>query len=220
MLRFLLCLWSFTAATSELCAQGDAGTGSPPLVYDLVINGESFRVEANRFVKLESLEKPGTTYEVALRIALEQPLRLNTLQLVYDWPARVEDDRGQSRRTVRIRHELGFAMLITDLGGAVKAGSEQTLLEALWESTVRVLKAADATETTVSEPAKQQFGGAIGYGVVIRYRDKRGSRQTSLVYLMTAPGFAASCVAQYFDANQEAVLPRVNKTLNSIRAIE
>ena len=85
-----------------------------------MINGEIFLIEANRLHKLSSKQKPGVAYEVALRVAPTQQLKLNSVQFEYDRLGTVEDDRGPLRRTVRLTHELGFSMLITELGGPLK----------------------------------------------------------------------------------------------------
>ena len=115
--RFLPCglvvaIVSANAASSRAAPP----VGPPPLTYELMINGESFLVEGDRAVKLESKEKPGTSYKVALRVAPTQRIRLNSIQFEYDLPAKAEDDGKRENRSVRIAHELGFTMLINDLG--------------------------------------------------------------------------------------------------------
>ncbi len=91
-------------------------TASPPTTYELIINGESFLVQTNRLTKLESSKRPGTSYNVALRIAPTQRITLDAVRFDYDRSARVEDNRKHGQRTVRLTHELGFTMLITELG--------------------------------------------------------------------------------------------------------
>ena len=49
---------------------------TPPVTYEVQINGESFPVEANRAVKVDSQEKPGVGYNVAVRVAPTQQVRL------------------------------------------------------------------------------------------------------------------------------------------------
>ena len=208
------------AVVAAQCRAADGpGSGTPPLTYELMINGESFLIEANRQVKLESREKPGVTYDVALRIALEQPVRLNTLRFEYDWPARVDDDLRRPQRTVRIEHELGFTMLITDLGQPLDADSQDKALKILRESTAKGFQEAGMEEITVAEFQSRKFAGSVGRGMMIQYRDGKGLFHTCLVYLMTGPTFAGYCTVEYLDLRQVDVLPRVRKTLDSIRAI-
>ena len=207
-------------AKSGITLGGDpSGSGTPPLTYELMINGETFLVEADRLVKLESQEKPGVTYDVALRIALEQRVRLNTFRFEYDWPAKVADDRRSPLRSVRIRHELGFTMLITDLGQPLDAASQEKTLKSLRQSTVEGFQRGGMQEITVEEYAPRKFAGSAGQGLGIRYRDDGGFGHTCLVYLMTGPTFAGYCVVDYFDADEANAVPRVRKTLESIRAI-
>ena len=184
-----------------------------------MINGESFLVEANSQVKLESQEKPGATYDVALRIAPTQPVRLNTLQFAYDWPAKVEDDHRKPHRTVSVRHELGFTMLITDLAQPLDEKSQKETIKILKDSTLESFQESRMEGVTVAEPPPRKFAGADGQGVVIRYKDRQGYGHVCLVYLLTGPTFAGSCVVQYFEIDEGNVLPLVKKTLDSIRAV-
>ena len=104
-------LWiCWTAVAARVSAQ--EGRESPPTTYEIQINGESFLVEVNRLVKLESEQNPGQSYEVALRVAPTQHRTLNTFRFDYDLPARLHDDEGRRQRTVRLTHELGFTMQI------------------------------------------------------------------------------------------------------------
>lgn len=198
----------------------EAGSSTPPLTYELMINGESFLIEANSQMKLQSQQNPGTSYNVALRIAMEQPVRLNTVQFKYDWPAKVEDDQKRPRRTVNIRHELGFSMLITDLGQPLAEESKEDVLQFLKDSTVESFQQSAMEKMTVGDPHAHKFAAAAGYGVTIRYQDSKGNGQTCLIYLMTGPSFAGSCIVQFLDANEEQVLPLVKKILDSVSGIE
>ena len=61
--------------------------------------------------------------------------------------------------------------------------------------------------------------GLSARGVTIRYRDAKDIGHVYLLYVLTGPKFAATCVAEYLDSDSEDVLPLVKKTLNSVRAI-
>ena len=211
-------IWVSVMVAQAVAAE-DQGSGAPPLTYELMINGESFVVEADRQVNLESREKPGVTYDVALRIALEQRVRLNSFQLQYDWPAKVTDDRRKPHRSLRIEHELGYTMLITDLGGPLNAEAQEKALKVLQESTVEGFKRAGVEQDPLAMLQPHDFVNSAGRGFTIRYRDREGYDHTCLVYVITGPNFAGYCVVEYFDADAAAVLPQVKKTLDSIRAI-
>jgi len=220
MSRFILLIQLLLLAVAPQCrADENTGSGTPPLTYELMINGETFQVEADRPVTLESQEKPGVVYDVALRIALEQRVRLNTFRFEYDWPAKVDDNQRKTHRTFRIRHELGFTMLITDLGQPLDAEAQENALKLLRESTVQGFQEGGMEEITVAEFPGREFGGSVGRGVMIRYRDRQGLGHTCLVYLMTGPTFAGYAVIEYSDADEDKAIPRVRKTLDSIRAI-
>ncbi len=98
--------------TSTLAAQ----TRPEPVLYDLVIDGESFTVEINRSLKVQSKKKPGVSYEIALRVAPSQRLLLNRLQFDYDRGYEVTDDVGKNVRTATLNHELGYTMVVSDVG--------------------------------------------------------------------------------------------------------
>ena len=194
-------------------------SSTPPLSYELMINGESFFLEANRQVKLKSLAKPGVTYDVALQVAMEQHVRLSTLQFDYDWPASVQEDRRQSQRMVRIRHELGFSILISDLGRAMEPKEQDESLKLLSGSVSQSFRDSGMKNLKVSDPHERKFANSSGRGAVVHYEDSQGIAQTSLVYVLTGSDFSASCIVQYFDGDAENVLPRVKKTLDSVRSL-
>ena len=98
-------------ATLPAAWAGPAST-APPVTYEVQINGESFPVEANRVVKVESKQKPGVSYNVAVRVAPTQQVRLNTIQFEYELPAKVEDSGKRENRSARLTHELGFSILL------------------------------------------------------------------------------------------------------------
>lgn len=200
---------------------GDTPDAEPPpsipRQYELQINGESFLVEADRQTRLRSKEKPGLTYDVALRIAVQQPLELNTLRLVYDWPAQVEDDRGREQRTVKVHHKLGYTFLLTDLGQPLESKAREQALEILTQSVAQGLKQSGMQRIEPSKPYPSEFAGLKTRGVTIRYQDQEDFRQTCLVYLLVGETFTGSCVVQYFDNDRETVLPRIKAMLDSIR---
>ena len=103
MLRTILSVLLATLPlTGSRTTWGAPRPGPPPTTYELMINGESFLVEANRQIKLQSKDKPGVSYQVAIRVAPVQRLKLNTLRFQYDQRFEVEDSRQPQRRSVNI----------------------------------------------------------------------------------------------------------------------
>lgn len=198
------------------CAEVSAAA---PRQYELLLNGESFLVEADRQVRLESKVTPGLVYDVALRVAVQQPLQLNTLRLDYDWPAQIEDDRGAVQRTVKVHHKLGYTVLLTDLGQVLTASAQVQALEGLTQSVVEGLTESGMQKINPSKPYPAEFVGVKARGVTIRYQDKEGFHQTCLAYLLAGEKFTGSCVVQYFDNDRETVLPRIKAMLDSVRPV-
>jgi hypothetical protein len=200
---------------------------SPPVMYDIRINGETFRVEGNRLVKVESKKQPGTSYEIAVRMSLSQPIRLDTIQLDYDLPAKVSylrikptDKAALPLRGVEINHEMGFTVVITDLGGPLDEKGRAEALKILRESTSESIGKGPEAKLTVGEPYDRTFNGAACRGVTLNYQDAKEEGHTCLAYVLTGPKFAATCVVQYPDANEEVVLPVIRKILDSVRVAE
>jgi hypothetical protein len=211
-----LAVWGFVPAAP---APGQSASGQPPLTYELVIDGESFLVEADRQLTLQSKETPGRTYNVALRIAPQQRVELNTLQFNYDWPAEIEVDRKQFRRTAKVRHELGHTMIISDLAEPLDEESTGEALRILQESVTDSFRQSGLENVRVAEPHTQKFEHAAARGVVIGYQDSDGVKQSCLVYVLNGEGFSGSAIVQYFDEEKESVLPLIKRTLDSIRPV-
>ena len=77
----------------------EAGGIVPPNTYEVQIDGESFLVDGNQPpVKVKSGLKKGTTYALAVRMAMTQKLRLNSVQLEYGMVATAYDNQGRDLR--------------------------------------------------------------------------------------------------------------------------
>ena len=202
-------------------AQAQPSLTGPPVTYEVLLNGESFRVDGNRVVKLESKTKPGTSYEIAVRISPVQQIRLNSVQLEYDLPARISDDHGKEQRTLEIKHELGSSIMLTDLGQAVDAAGQEKALMALVDYSTAKFEKQNAEDVKVGPTAQRKFaeGRIDGVGTTIRYQDIKGFGHTCLVYVLTGPKFTVGCVAEFMDRDRDDVLSLIKKTMDSIQAI-
>lgn len=188
-----------------------------PLLYDLVINGESFTIEADRSLRLESKKDPGVVYEVALRIAQNQRLALNRIQFDYDRGYEVTDDHSQTLRSANMEHELGFTITLTDLGRVLNEDERGKILQTLQESMENSFR-QDNAENLKTTARQQRFQHAEAEGVTIQYHDTEGRARTCLIYVLAGKDFTASAIVQFPDANHEDVLPLVKRTLDSVQA--
>jgi hypothetical protein len=215
---------TIAAAAAALAAVGLPTLAAPealtPSTYEVQINGESFRVEANRQVKLESKTKPGVTYTVAVRVAPTQQVRLNTIQFDYDLPAKVETNGPSENRSARLTHELGFSVLLSDVGRSLDAKAEEKALDILAKSVIGTLREAKAAGLEVSAPHQRKFDGSAARGETIRYRDAKGLQHVHLLYVFSGPSYAATCVTEYLDNDGDDVLPLVKRILDSVRPID
>jgi hypothetical protein len=190
-----------------------------PTLFEVQINGESFTVEANRQTKLESKAKPGARYDVAVRIAPTQHLSLNTLQFEYDLPAKVEIDGPRENRSARLTHELGFSVILGDLGRPLDSKGQAETLQNLLKSVTTTLREAKMEDIDVTEPHERKFDGASARGATVRYHDGKKFGHVCLVYVLTGPKFAATCVAEYLDHDADDAIPLIKKILDSVRPI-
>ncbi len=204
---------------------GNAQDAPPPesapnqgVVFELLINGESFLVEENRVVKVRSEKNPETEYQVAIRVAPTQKYRMPTLLFAYDRPAIIECDTEGGQNVVRLIHELGFTMLIHDLGGTLDDDARKQALGILVESVVASFKEMKARNIQVGNTHARKFGENTGLGAMIRYIGAQNLGHACLVYVLAGKDFSATCVVQYLDGDQDDVLPLVRKTLDSFQA--
>jgi hypothetical protein len=203
----------------SLPAGGEAAVGrSPPLTYELQINGETFLVEANRETTLESKAKPGLRYRVALRVSPTQRVRLSSVVFDYDLPAKVEMDGKGDGGTVRITHELGFSVLLGDLGHALGQKEQEEALKVLADSVTATLREMKAEGVNITEPHERKFAGSAARGVTIRYTDAKGLGHVYLLYVLSGPKHAATWVVEYLENDADDVLPLIRKMLDSVRA--
>jgi hypothetical protein len=203
----------------NLPAGGETAAGrSPPLTYELQINGETFLVEANRETTLESKRKPGVRYRVALRVSPTQRVRLNSIVFDYDLPAKVELDANRDGGTVRITHELGFSVLLGDLGHPLSKKEQEEALKVLVDSVTATLREMKAEGVNVTEPHERKFAGSAARGATIRYTDAKGLGHVYLLYVLSGPKHAATWVVEYLENDADDVLPLIRKMLDSVAA--
>jgi hypothetical protein len=220
MSRCTIVLLAVTALAAQARpAHPEPSASPPPMVYELQINGESFLVEGNRLTKLTSKQKPGTHYDVAVRIAPTQRVQLTTVEFDYDLPAKVELVGNSERRSARMVHELGFSLLIRDLGRPLDAQRQKEALDGLLKSVTAALREAKVADLDVGDPHERKFDGSSARGITIRYRDAKGFAHVDLLYVLTGPGFAATSVVEFVENDGDDVLPLIKKTLDSIRPI-
>jgi hypothetical protein len=199
-------------------AWGAAPKQPLPRMYDLVINGEEFQVEANRSVTLESRNHPGTKYQVALRVAQVQRLPMNSLEVDYDLGFTVEDDEGRQVRTATLTHELGFSLQLADLGGPLPEADVDESLRNLAEVVREGLLADGAVDLESGRPFSQDLAGGTANGLTMTYGDADGFGRTCTVYLLRGPKYSATGIVRYMDADRDDVAPLIERTLGTVRA--
>lgn len=190
-----------------------------PATYELLINGESFMIEADRLVKLSSTRNPGVKYEVALRLSPLQRGVTNHFEFQYDARSQLDDDGGNDQRTVNLRHELGFSILLTDLGAAAPVGGAEGLLNKYVASTLSTYRESGMTDVEVSPAADYPLENLAARAVRIHYRDKHRFDHTCALLVLNRENLWAVCVVQYLDRDINDGGPLVKRILNSLRLL-
>ena len=207
------------AAISRL-ASAQPAASDPPVTYEVQIDGESFQVEGSqRPIKVESKVKKGTTYMLAVRVAMTQPLRLNSVQMEYGMWAKVTDNKGKDLRIAQIVHELGFSLLITDLGHVLDEKHRDELLKTLADDAEKRFTDRKATDLKRTQPKVQKFGPSAGKWLKIGYTDPEGAARTCLIFVLSGEKYTVSAVAEFRDQDKEDVGPWVMSALGSVRLL-
>lgn len=211
----LFALW---AATGPSPAAAQPGGGTPPVTYEIQIDGESFLVEGNEPPQtVESTKKRGTTYKLAVRVAMVQRLRLNSVKLEYGMVATAHDNEGKEVRTVRIVHDLGFSMEIRDFGQNLGAKLEDELLATLTKDMVQSLTQRKVTALKQTPPKEKKFGASNGKWLKIGYTDANGIARSAIIFVLSGEKYTVSAVAEFQDQYLEEVGPWMGNILASIR---
>ena len=203
-------LQSFSRRGGNRCASGfrEPAAGDPPVSYEVQIDGESFQVEGNqRPVKVQSKLKKGTTYSLAVRLSMTQPLRLNSVQLEYGMVAKVIDNNRKDLRTAQIVHELGFSFTITDIGHALDARHRDDLLKTLADDAEKRFTDQQATALKRMQPKAQKFGHSDSKWLKISYNDVAGVARTCMIFVLSGEKYTISAVAEFRDQDKDDVGP-------------
>ncbi len=206
------------SGSHPVCAQPSAD--DPPVTYEVQIDGESFQVEGGqRPIKVESKLKKGTTYTLAVRVAMTQCLRLNSVQMEYGMWAKVIDNKRKDLRIVQILHELGFSHEITDLGQPLNAKHQDDLLKALADSAVKRFTDRKATDLKRVELKTMKMGSSDCKRMRINFRDSEGVARTCMIFVLSGEKYTVTAVAEFRDVDEEDMRPWVTNALGSIQPL-
>jgi len=209
------------AASASRGASAQPGPDDPPVAYEVQIDGESFQVEGGqRPIKVESKLKKGTVYTLAVRVAMTQPLRLNSVQMEFGMWAKLIDNKGKDLRIAQIIHELGFGLQITDLSQALDAKHQDELLKTLADNAVQRFTDRKATDLKRTELNAMKFGSSTGKRLKISYNDSEGVARTCMIFVLSGEKYTVSAVAEFRDQDRDDVGPWVMHALGSIRPLQ
>jgi hypothetical protein len=193
----------------------------PRVTYEVQIDGESFQIEGGqRPIKVESKLKKGPSYTLAVRVAMIQTLRLNSVQLEYGMWAKVIDNKRKDLRIAQIVHELGFSLEITDLGHALDEEHRDKLLKTLVDDLETRFTNHKATGLKRTEPKVQKFGSSDCKWLRISFNDSDGVARTCTVFVLWGEKYTVSAVSEFRDQDKEDVSPWVINALGSIRPLQ
>lgn len=216
-MRYLLAVLAITAVVGAwVAAQEPANNEVPPLVFELSINGESFLIEPDTQNELKS--KSGAVYKVALRLARQQRWVLNTVRFDYDGGFSVDDDNQRDNRTATLTHELGFNIVVMDLGAQLAPADRQKVLKSIADSMAASYKKSGATGVTESKPAAVKLAKSAGDELKIDYVDQNRQPSATRVLVVDTGKGAAACIVNYPKAREKELAPLAKLTLDSLRS--
>ena len=205
-------------AAAGVCWVGSAAQAADEAVprFDVSINGENFRVEGGHINRLESREHPGTTFRVAVQLARLQHCRLGNVQ--FDFQREFQLDFERSGNSATLKHPLGFAAIISDLGGPLPADQRKSTLTRLVDATRRVLESTTSEKCTVSPAQDQAVRDYKITGVTLSVAGEDQLTHSAIVYLVTGQKFTCSCLIQFRETDRDDVIDILDPTLESFRS--
>lgn len=207
-------------AKAEPAARPTPPPAPQPVFFEVQVDGETFLVESNKVAKVASQKKPGTNYQLAVRFASVQPVRLNTFQFEFDRPAELTDNGSPIERTVKLKHELGYTLFVGDLGDPPNETDVEKILMHLADSAASTFRKLGLDGVKTGEPHTRDFAQTKGRGNIVRYQDKEGFQHTCLIYVLTGKSYCASFVAEYVDQDADDVLPLLKRIIESMRPLK
>ena len=187
-----------------------------PQFYEVIIDGKSFVVKKNKPTVVVSEEDPSVTYELAVRVEPPQQKKLNTVEFTHDWLFKVHDNHDKKLRRVRLVHEMGFTMIITDLGGPIPPENQIAASTELIKEAVGMCK--DMNEVTVKDEHRLNLPNAVLRGAVVHYKSKEVANSL-LVQTICGKDFAVTCITHYLDDDFPDIKGLIKNTVESFRPI-
>lgn len=187
--------------------------------YELTINGKSFDIQLGeqlRVPPVKALKDGNNRYSV--QIAPTQLAKMNTLQLRYPYPSRAFDDEEKKERTIRVYHEMGFAILVTDFGGPLNNPETSipkivdVLKETLREELVGGLKNPKEASSKLEYVTKN---GTRVNGVIVQVKLSDVKIVEAAAFTISNEKFFATLTLQLFGIPFEHVRGKIKDMLES-----
>jgi hypothetical protein len=210
----LVVMWTLVSCPLQ------AQQGEPSATYEVQIDGESFQVVGGqRPIRVESKLKKGASYTLAVRVAMTQMLRLNSVQLEYGMWAKVVDNKRKDLRIARIIHELGFSLEITDPGRVFDGKQQDDFLKTEADEVEKRLKDSKATGVRRTDPKSQKLGSSNGKWLRITSTDSDEVARTCMVFVLSGERYTVCAVCEFRDQDREDVSSWVMSALGSVRQL-
>ena len=190
--------------------------------YELTINGKSYDIQLGEQLRtppVKALKDGNNRYSV--QIAPTQLAKMNTLQLRYPYPSRAFDDEATKERTIRVYHEMGFAILVTDFGGPLNNPETSipkivdVLKETLREELVGDLKNPKEASSKLEYVTKN---GTRVNGVIVQVKLSDAKIVEAAAFTISNEKFFATLTLQLFGIPFEHVRGKIKDMLESFEA--
>jgi len=210
--RFLLS-WAVLLGLSDGALPG-AEPQSPPLVYELTVDGQTVDLKESEAVEISIGEK---TVRATVRLKPIQHYATEAIAFDYDKSFSLRDDFDKESRTISLVHGSTASLVVTELGATDIEGPRPALTR-LAEQMEASFKRGVCRDLKKSPAALVQFKNASGVNSTLTYKDEDDAEQTCRIYVLESKGRRFSLVVQFGVEEKDLAESLAKITLGSIGA--
>ncbi len=117
---------------------GGLGQELPATSFELCHNGKNLFLELGDITKSAPVKTPKDGVDrYVLRVSPFQLAKMETIQFRYPYPARAFVDTSAENTVVRVYHQAGYAIIVTDFGGPLQNQNDAKQALDILEKTIK-----------------------------------------------------------------------------------
>lgn len=210
--RFLLS-WAVLLGLSDGALPG-AEPQSPPLVYELTVDGQTVDLKESEAVEISVGEK---TVRATVRLKPIQHYATEAIAFDYDKSFSLRDDFDKESRTLTLMHGSTASLVVMELGEAGTGGPRPALAR-LAEHMETSFKRGVCRDLKKSPEVPAPFKNAAGVTTTLTYQDEDDEERICRIYVLESKGRRFSVVVQFGVEEKDLADSLAKITLGSIGA--